>query len=116
VGVDALSIEDRLSLETAKSIREDFLHQNAYHEVDTYTSLNKQRLMLKAVLDFHHSALNAVEAGVDFNDVMKLEVRDTIARMKYVPENEQERLNAVFHEMKAAFTGLAKAVGGEEVA
>ena len=116
VGIDALSIKDRLSLETSKSIREDFLHQNAYHEVDTYTSLNKQRLMLKAILDFHHSALNAVEAGVHFDAIMKLEVRDTIARMKYVPENEEERLASVFQEMKAAFGGLTQAAGGEEVA
>jgi V/A-type H+-transporting ATPase subunit A len=86
VGIDALSIKDRLSLETAKSIREDFLHQNAYHEVDTYTSLAKQRLMLKAILDFHHMALDALEADVDFDKIMELDVRDTIARMKYVPE------------------------------
>ena len=116
VGVDALSIKDRLSLETAKTIREDFLHQNAYHEVDTYTSLDKQRLMLKAILDFHHSALKAVEAGVNFNAIMALKVRDSIARMKYIPENEPERLDSVFDEMKAAFAGLIQAVGGEEVA
>jgi V/A-type H+-transporting ATPase subunit A len=116
VGVDALSVKDRLTLETAKSIREDFLHQNAYHEVDTYTSLTKQRLMLKAILDFHHSALNAVEAGVSFDATMELKVRDSIARMKYIPENEPERLNSVFDEMKAAFAGLTQAVGGEEVA
>ena len=73
--------------------------------------------MLKAILDFHHSAMNAVEAGVDFGAVMKLEVRDNIARMKYIPEHEDERLNSVFHEMKAAFAGLTQAVeGGEEVA
>ncbi len=116
MGVDALSVKDRLTLETAKSIREDFLHQNAYHEVDTYTSLTKQRLMLKAILDFHHSALNAVEAGVSFDATMELKVRDSIARMKYIPENEPERLNSVFDEMKAAFAGLTQAVGGEEVA
>lgn len=116
VGIDALSVKDRLSLETAKSIREDFLHQNAYHEVDTYTSLNKQRLMLKAILDFHRFALDGVEAGVNFDAIMNLEVRDSIARMKYVPENEEERLTNVFQEMKAAFAGLAHAIGGEEVA
>ena len=74
--------------------------QNAYHEVDTYTSLAKQRLMLKAILDFHHMALDALEADVDFDKIMELDVRDTIARMKYVPENEEERLNSVFQEMK----------------
>ncbi|MGB4274713.1 MAG: V-type ATP synthase subunit A [Bacillota bacterium] len=116
VGIDALSIKDRLSLETAKSIREDFLHQNAYHEVDTYTSLAKQRLMLKAILDFHHMALDALEADVDFDKIMELDVRDTIARMKYVPENEEERLNSVFQEMKTAFSDLVQAAGGEEVA
>ncbi|NLS44607.1 MAG: V-type ATP synthase subunit A [Firmicutes bacterium] len=116
VGIDALSVKDRLSLETAKSIREDFLHQNAYHDVDTYTSLNKQRLMLKAILDFHHTALDAVESNIDFDAIMKLEVRDVIARMKYVPEDEKETLNSVSRQIKSAFQDLAQAVGGEEVA
>ena len=78
--------------------------------VDTYTSLNKQRLMLKAILDFHHSALNAVEAGVHFDAVMKLEVRDNIARMKYIPEHEDERLNSVFREMKACLLYTSRCV------
>ncbi|HHY31567.1 MAG TPA: V-type ATP synthase subunit A [Firmicutes bacterium] len=115
VGVDALSVRDRLTLETAKSLREDFLHQNAYHEVDTYTSLKKQRLMLKAILDFHHAALAAVERGASLDVVLELSVRDAIARMKYVPEGELARLDKISEEITKAFAGLAQA-GGEEVA
>jgi len=115
VGVDALSVRDRLTLETAKSLREDFLHQNAYHEVDTYTSLKKQRLMLKAILAFHHAALAAVERGASLDVVLELSVRDAIARMKYVPEGELARLDKISEEITKAFAGLAQA-GGEEVA
>ncbi|MGE5593609.1 MAG: V-type ATP synthase subunit A [Betaproteobacteria bacterium] len=115
VGVDALSVRDRLTLETAKSLREDFLHQNAYHEVDTYTSLKKQRLMLKAILDFHHAALAAVERGANLDVVLELSVRDAIARMKYVPESDVARLDKIGEEIAKAFAGLTQA-GGEEVA
>ncbi|MEW6105396.1 MAG: V-type ATP synthase subunit A [Bacillota bacterium] len=115
VGVDALSVKDRLTLETAKSLREDFLHQNAYHEVDTYTSLKKQHLMLKAILDFHHAALTAVEQGASLDAILELPVRDTIARMKYVPESDTARLDKVREDIAKAFAGLTQA-GGEEVA
>ncbi|MCR4402589.1 MAG: V-type ATP synthase subunit A [Firmicutes bacterium] len=115
VGVDALSVKDRLTLETAKSLREDFLHQNAFHEVDTYTSLKKQRLMLKAILDFHHAALAAVEQGVSLERILELPVRDAIARMKYVPESDTTRLDKIGEDVAKAFADLAQA-GGEEVA
>ncbi|MDI7247180.1 MAG: V-type ATP synthase subunit A [Bacillota bacterium] len=115
VGVDALSVKDRLTLETAKSLREDFLHQNAYHEVDTYTSLAKQRLMLKAILEFHHAALAAVEQGAGLDAILDLPVRDVIARMKYVPESDTARLDKVREDIAKAFAALTQA-GGEEVA
>jgi len=92
VGAEALSPQDRLSLETARSIREDFLHQNAFHKVDTYTSMDKQYEMLKTVLHFHKQALAAIEAGAETAEIFKLPVREEIARAKYIP---QESLNKV---------------------
>jgi len=85
VGEEALSPKDRLALETSRSIREDLLHQNAFHEVDTYTSMDKQYEMLKTVLHFHKQALAAIETGVETADIFKLPVREEIARAKYIP-------------------------------
>lgn len=85
VGADALSPQDRLALETSRSIREDFLHQNAFHEVDTYTSMDKQYEMLKTILHFHKQAIGAIEAGVETAEIFKLSVREEIARAKYIP-------------------------------
>jgi V/A-type H+-transporting ATPase subunit A len=92
VGAEALSPGDRLALETSRSIREDFLHQNAFHEVDTYTSMDKQYEMLKTVLHFHEQALAAIEAGVETADIFKLSVREEIARAKYIPQDEMEKI------------------------
>jgi V/A-type H+-transporting ATPase subunit A len=85
VGAEALSPKDRLALETSRSIREDLLHQNAFHEVDTYTSMDKQYEMLKTVLHFHKQALAAIETGVETAEIFKLPVREEIARAKYIP-------------------------------
>lgn len=86
VGIDALSEKDRLKLEVAKSLREDYLQQNAFHEVDTYASLEKQYKMLKLVLFFYDEAERALNAGVYLKELLDLEVRDKIARAKYVSE------------------------------
>jgi V/A-type H+-transporting ATPase subunit A len=88
VGAEALSPQNRLALHTARSIREDFLHQNAFHKVDTYTSMLKQYEMLKTVLHFHKQALAAIEAGVETTEIFKLPVREEIARAKYIPESD----------------------------
>jgi V/A-type H+-transporting ATPase subunit A len=88
VGAEALSPRERLALETARSIREDFLHQNAFHQVDTYTSMLKQYQMLSTVLHFHQRALEAIDAGVETADIFKLPVRQEIARAKYIPESD----------------------------
>ena len=88
VGAEALSPRERLALETARSIREDFLHQNAFHQVDTYTSMLKQYQMLSTVLHFHQRALEAIGAGVETADIFKLPVRQEIARAKYIPESD----------------------------
>jgi len=95
VGAEALSPTDRLALETSRSIREDFLHQNAYHEADTHTSMAKQYEMLKAILHFHEQAIAAIEAGVETADIFKLAVREEIARAKYIPESNIEKIAKV---------------------
>ena len=92
VGAEALSPRDRLTLETARSIREDFLHQNAFHKVDTYTSMEKQYEMLKTILHFETRALAAIEAGVETADIFKLPVREEIARAKYTPQEETDKI------------------------
>jgi len=88
VGMDALSAPDRLKMEAARSIREDFLHQLAFHEVDTYTSLKKQHLMMSLVLAFYDKANEALQNGADIEVLIRLEVRERIGRFKYVKESD----------------------------
>ena len=95
VGAEALSPQDRQSLETSRSIREDFLHQNAFHEVDTYTSMEKQYEMLKTILHFHKQALAAIETGVETADIFKLAVREEIARAKYIPQDDIAKVSQI---------------------
>jgi V/A-type H+-transporting ATPase subunit A len=102
VGVESLSSRERLILESARSIREDFLHQNAYHPQDTYTSLRKQYLMLRAILHFHHQGLKALEDGRSLESIIALPVREKISQMKYVPEDEPGVLEA-YMEIDRAF-------------
>ena len=90
VGMDALSYPDRLKMEAARSIREDFLHQLAYNKVDTYTSLRKQYLMMKLVISYYDSALETLNAGAEIEDLVKLPVREAIGRFKYIPEEKIE--------------------------
>ena len=87
VGQDALPEKERVVLEVAKMIREDFLQQSAYHEIDTYCPLEKQHKMLKIIVKFYESAINALERGIDLGNIMEVSVIDDIAKMKYV-ENE----------------------------
>lgn len=91
IGMDALSAGDRLKMETARSIREDFLHQLAFHEVDTYTSLKKQLYMMKLILNFNDEAAEAIKKGADIEEVSVLPVREKIGRFKYVPEADTDR-------------------------
>ena len=88
VGMDALSASDRLKMETARSIREDFLHQLAFHEVDTYTSLEKQLLMMRLILSFHDAADKALPMGGNIEKIASLAVREQIGRFKYVEEKD----------------------------
>ena len=101
VGMDALSAQDRLKLEAARSIREDFLHQNAFHEVDTYSSLQKQYFLMRLLLDFYHQAQQALAQGVLIDRLTALEVREGIGRFKYVPEKETQ---AAFDRLEAEMT------------
>jgi len=104
VGVDSLSTRERLALETAKSIREDFLHQNSFHEVDTYASMEKQFKMLKLILLFHHQCQRALERGASLPELLGLSVRDAIARARYLEESklaELDRIEAALKEQIA---------------
>ncbi|NLA71582.1 MAG: V-type ATP synthase subunit A [Clostridiaceae bacterium] len=91
IGQDALSDGDRLKLESARSLREDFLHQNSFDEIDTYTSMHKQYMMLSLVMLFYYEAQKALANAADFDEIMKLPIRHDIARFKYVPEQEVNR-------------------------
>ncbi len=90
VGMDALSPNDRLKMETARSIREDFLHQLAFHEVDTYTSLKKQLYMMKLILNFNDEAYETIKKGADIEAVANLSVREKIGRFKYIEEKNTD--------------------------
>ena len=86
VGVDSLSFSDRIKLEATRSIREDYLHQNAFHDVDTYSSLQKQYNLLKLILQYYYKAIDAVKVGADFKKLTELDVREKIGRYKYTEE------------------------------
>ena len=109
VGVDSLSFTDRLKLETAKSIREDYLHQNAFHEIDTFTSTTKQYLLLKMILGWHEAAIKAVCEGGSFKKITEMSAREQIGRFKYVEEAKiQEQYEAILAEMTAEFDEIVQ--------
>ncbi len=113
VGMDALSAPDRLKLEAARSIREDYLHQDAFHEIDTYTSLPKQLIMMKLVLEYFDQSTEALSAGVDIEALVKLPVRERIGRIKYVEEKNVPAEAASVLEQLAR--EIANAGKGEEL-
>lgn len=107
VGIDSLTREQRLVLLTAKQIREDFLHQNSFHETDTYTPIQKQRAMLKAILNFYHNAMAAIKHGVEFQKIESLPCTTKFADVKYVSNEEFEPFfNAFEEEMNKEFSTL----------
>jgi V/A-type H+-transporting ATPase subunit A len=110
VGAEALSPADRLALETARSIREDFLHQNAFHEVDTHTTMAKQYEMLKTVLHFHRQALAAIDAEVETAQIFKLAVREEIARAKYIPQSDINKITAIRQKIDEQMKQLQSSV------
>ena len=109
IGMDALSAKDRLLMETARSIREDFLHQLAFHEVDTYTSLKKQFYMMKLILNFNDEAAEAIVKGADIEELSTLPVREKIGRFKYIEENRtDEEFAKLSTEISAAIAELLR--------
>ncbi len=112
VGADALSYKDRLTMETAKSIREDYLHQNAFHEVDTYASLEKQYQMMKLIYDFHRLGNEALARDVEYASLISLPVREKIGRAKYIPEAEIESFDAISREIAESIKSLSN--GGND--
>ena len=112
VGMDALSAGDRLKMEAARSIREDFLHQNSFHEVDTYSSLKKQHLLMKLVVAYYEQGAEALEKGAGIQDLVKLEVREKIGRFKYVTEdNLDNEYEAVLKQLSEE---IANVLGKED--
>lgn len=100
VGIDALGSGDRLTMETAKMIREDYLHQNAFHEVDTYTSLEKQRRMMNLILEYYRKGTDALAENVDIEDIIELPVREKIGRAKYIEEKDLARFDEIETELQ----------------
>ncbi len=112
VGMDALSAPDRLKLEAARSIREDFLHQNAFHETDTYTPLKKQFLMMSLVMEYFDAATDALKAGAEVEKLIALPSREKIGRFKYV---ENDKINAEYEEiLKQMNREIAESMPKEE--
>ncbi len=100
VGRDTLSEKDQLKLEVAKSIREDYLQQNAFMESDTYTSLTKQDKMLQLVLKFYDEANRGLETGAYLKEISEMPVREKIARAKYMPESDLDKMNDILNEIE----------------
>ena len=87
VGMDGLSKKDQMKLEICKVIREDYLHQNAFHEVDTYASMHKQFKLMDIILHYYDECLEAIEKGVELNDLILMSSREDIGRYKYLEES-----------------------------
>lgn len=113
VGRDALSEEDQLKLEVSKSIREDFLQQNAFHEIDTYCSLEKQNRIMKLILKFGDEAKRAMENGIYLNEILGLEVRERIARAKNINEEKLEIFDEIDHQLEESINQLIEKGGAD---
>ena len=111
VGMDALSAGDRLKMEAARSIREDFLHQNSFHEIDTYSSLKKQLLIMRLVVAYYEQARDALGKNADIQDLIKLPVRERIGRFKYTLE---DRLDEEYESVSADLVKEIAACCGKE--
>lgn len=108
VGMDALSWKDRLTMEVARSIREDYLHQNAFDEVDTYTSLDKQFLMMRLILEYYQKGKHALDAGANLSDILNLPVRERIGRSKYIPEDQKKQFTEIESELSAQMAAISE--------
>ena len=107
VGVDSLSVGDRLKLEATRSIREDYLHQNAFHEIDTYTSLDKQHKLLTLILKYYNDGIQALNDGADFKALADLAVKEKIGRFKYTEEKDiQEAFDNIKNQIETEMSAL----------
>lgn len=106
VGIDALSEKDRWTLEVAKSLREDYLHQNAFHEVDTYTSIEKQYKMLNLIIEMYNLGQKALDKGVYLSKLTNMDVKEKIARAKYIPENELSKIDDILSTLRSEMDTL----------
>ncbi len=111
VGIDALSDKDRLKLEVSKSIREDYLQQNGFHEIDTFSSMEKQYKMIFLILKFKSEAERALNAGVYLEKILNLPIRDKIARSKYIPEKELSKMDDILKELQSDIEKLIQEGG-----
>ena len=109
VGIDALSSSDRLTLETARSVREDFLQQDAFNEVDSYCSMDKQFKMLKLIFWFEDQARPLIQEGVSIDKMTGLPVRERIGRAKFIPEQE---FDAAYDSIRSEVTAQLKELKG----
>lgn len=109
VGIDSLSAQDQLKLFTAKSLREDFLQQNAFDDIDTYCSAEKQYYMLKTILFFHDLANEALDHGVYLKEIETMNVRPRVTRMRYIAEDDLDQVKNLAQEMKEEFAALTAA-------
>jgi V/A-type H+-transporting ATPase subunit A len=122
VGLDSLSPEDRVTMEVARSIREDFLHQNAFHEIDTYSSYQKQYCQLKLIIEFGKAMHKAVENGIEVDEIAQHDIREEITRIKYIEEGPEfmpafykvcEDISAVAEGWGVAFAFTSEYIGGD---
>ncbi len=112
VGMDALSSKDRLTMETAKIVREDYLHQNAFHDVDTFTSMQKQFLMLKLIYEFNRLASEAIASYADLDEILACSSKEKIGRAKYIEEENLAQFDEIFATMRTELKKIAE--GGSD--
>jgi len=108
VGAESLSPEDQLILFTARSLREDFLHQNAFHEVDTYASIEKQRIMMEVIMYTHHQMKKALHGGIQPKELFSLPVKEEIAGMRYLPEDKLAEMEAIKESAREQIAALVE--------
>lgn len=108
VGAESLSPEDQLILYTSRSLREDFLHQNAFHEVDTYTSIAKQKIMMEVIMHTYEEMGKAIRNGVSPGDLFDLPLKEEIARMSYTPEDNLEAIEAIKNSINSQINDLTE--------
>ncbi|GMA72968.1 hypothetical protein GCM10025885_20170 [Tetragenococcus osmophilus] len=115
VGVDSLSQKDRLTMNTARSLRQDYLQQDAFDDVDTFTSRTKQFRLLRNILAFHKQTQEAIQLGAYYNEIMEgtTQLRERIARSKFIPEEELEKLNTVYNDIETTVQEIVEKGGME---